>query len=206
MPTNTFLHLPEEKRRRLTEAAWREFTRVSCSEVSINRIVKNAGIPRGSFYQYFEDKEDLLSFLLRDLEKAFWNAIKLHLQAHDGDLSAALLSVFDNWFLCLSAPDLSASRCLLLLRKNPSLDWQRIIFPGQVPGLPGRIQAWLSPPASLSDSACMETAHMLAVVFFTVTSKQCLFRPEDTPLCRRELLMALRLIFRAVSIPASEAI
>ena len=206
MAKQTFLNLPEEKRIKIFNSLKKEFSRVALKDALVSNIVKDAEIPRGSFYQYFEDKEDLLSFLLRDLEKAFWNAIKLHLQAHDGDLSAALLSVFDSWFLCRSAPDLSASRCLLLLRKNPSLDWQRIIFPGQVPGLPGRIQAWLSPPASLSDSACMETAHMLAVVFFTATCKQCLFRPEDTPLCRRELLMALRLIFRAVSIPSSAAI
>ncbi|MFK4998922.1 TetR/AcrR family transcriptional regulator [Bacillus sp. N9] len=30
-------------------------------------IVKEAGIPRGSFYQYFEDKEDAFFYLLNEL-------------------------------------------------------------------------------------------------------------------------------------------
>ena len=64
MPTQTFFRLPSEKRERLTEAAWEEFTRVPFSEASINRIIRGAQIPRGSFYQYFEDKEDLFVHLI----------------------------------------------------------------------------------------------------------------------------------------------
>ena len=59
MPTKTFYNLPEEKRIRIFEAAVDEFSEVRFSEASINRIVKAAGISRGSFYQYFEDKDDL---------------------------------------------------------------------------------------------------------------------------------------------------
>ena len=51
MPTGTFFRLPEEKQRRLMEAAWEEFVRTSYTEVSINKIIQIAGIPRGSFYQ-----------------------------------------------------------------------------------------------------------------------------------------------------------
>jgi len=53
MPTNTFFHLPEEKQQRLLDAAQIEFSRHSLQEASIANIVKLAGIPRGSFYQYF---------------------------------------------------------------------------------------------------------------------------------------------------------
>ena len=59
MPTNTFFHLPEEKQQRLLDAAQIEFSRHSLQEASIANIVKLAGIPRGSFYQYFENKADL---------------------------------------------------------------------------------------------------------------------------------------------------
>ena len=60
MPTNTFFHLPEEKQQRLLDAAQIEFSRHSLQEASIANIVKLAEIPRGSFYQYFENKEDLI--------------------------------------------------------------------------------------------------------------------------------------------------
>ena len=61
MPTDTFFRLPEEKRARILEGAWSEFTAVPYAEASINRIVQTSRIPRGSFYQYFEDKNDLFS-------------------------------------------------------------------------------------------------------------------------------------------------
>lgn len=64
MPKETFHRLPEEKKKRILEAAQQEFTSYVFSEASINRIIKAAGIPRGSFYQYFEDKQDLFVYFL----------------------------------------------------------------------------------------------------------------------------------------------
>ena len=69
MPTDTFFRLPEEKRARILEGAWSEFTAVPYAEASINRIVQTSRIPRGSFYQYFEDKNDL--FLTLAFSRAF---------------------------------------------------------------------------------------------------------------------------------------
>ena len=40
-----------------------EFAENDYANVSISRIVTNAGIAKGSFYQYFEDKDDLYSYL-----------------------------------------------------------------------------------------------------------------------------------------------
>lgn len=67
MPTERFYHLPEEKKRLIREAAIQEFSRVSLEKVSINKIVKNAEISRGSFYTYFRDKEDVLQYIFEDL-------------------------------------------------------------------------------------------------------------------------------------------
>ena len=62
MPTSTFFNLPPEKRERLLAAARAEFARVSLAGASVNRIIRQAGIPRGSFYMYFADKEELRQF------------------------------------------------------------------------------------------------------------------------------------------------
>ena len=64
MPKQTFINLPNDKKETLINAAMKEFSRAPLFEASISNIVKEAGIPRGSFYQYFEDKEDLYYFLL----------------------------------------------------------------------------------------------------------------------------------------------
>lgn len=60
MPKETFLNLPEKKKEKIIEAAKNEFKRVSLEQASIKNIVENAEIARGSFYQYFESKEDLM--------------------------------------------------------------------------------------------------------------------------------------------------
>ena len=51
MPTTTFFNLPPPKREKLLRAAVAEFARRPYGEVSINRIIQAAEIPRGSFYQ-----------------------------------------------------------------------------------------------------------------------------------------------------------
>ena len=58
MPTERFLRLPKEKIEAIRIAAVKEFMRVPLEEASINRIVHDADISRGSFYTYFEDKDE----------------------------------------------------------------------------------------------------------------------------------------------------
>lgn len=64
MPTETFLKLSEDKKNKIIESAKKEFSRVSIEEVSIKNIVEDAEIARGSFYQYFESKQDVLLYLI----------------------------------------------------------------------------------------------------------------------------------------------
>lgn len=69
MPKQTFLNLPEEKRRNIVDAAIEEFAEYGLENASTNRIVANSGISKGSFYQYFEDKQDVFMYLLSVLEQ-----------------------------------------------------------------------------------------------------------------------------------------
>lgn len=64
MPTSTFFNLPEEKRGRVLDAAIDEFADNTYDQASIANIIRQAQIPRGSFYQYFVDKKDLYIYLL----------------------------------------------------------------------------------------------------------------------------------------------
>jgi TetR/AcrR family transcriptional regulator len=63
MPTSTFYNLDESKRKQIFDACVDEFAAHTFSEASINQIIKTANIPRGSFYQYFADKEDCYMYL-----------------------------------------------------------------------------------------------------------------------------------------------
>jgi AcrR family transcriptional regulator len=64
MPKQTFLNLPEEKRQIIVNAAVDEFAEHGYKSASINRIVANSGISKGSFYQYFHDKMDVFKYLM----------------------------------------------------------------------------------------------------------------------------------------------
>lgn len=63
MPKETFTNLPEQKRNMILDTALDEFHRFGYEKASISRIVEKAGIAKGSFYQYFEGKEDLFKVL-----------------------------------------------------------------------------------------------------------------------------------------------
>ena len=65
MPKDTFFNLPEDKRELLCKVAIAEFAEYPFDQASVNRIVAKAGIAKGSFYQYFEDKADLFLYLAR---------------------------------------------------------------------------------------------------------------------------------------------
>lgn len=86
MPSERFFHLPEEKKKRIMEAALKEFARVPFEEISINRIIRDAEIPRGSFYQYFEDKQDLQTFLLEGFRDQLKREADEYLKHKKGDL------------------------------------------------------------------------------------------------------------------------
>ena len=64
MPKDTFLNLPDEKRQAILDVAIDEFSSKDFNAVSITHLVDRAGIAKGSFYQYFEDKRDLYLYLM----------------------------------------------------------------------------------------------------------------------------------------------
>lgn len=67
MPKDTFYNLPEEKQRRILEAAKKAFSEKHYKAVTIDSIVALANIPKGSFYQYFDNKDDLFKYMFSDL-------------------------------------------------------------------------------------------------------------------------------------------
>jgi len=64
MPKETFFNLPEEKRERIINAAIDEFATYPFYQARVTAIAEQAGIAKGSFYQYFEDKKDLFKYLM----------------------------------------------------------------------------------------------------------------------------------------------
>jgi AcrR family transcriptional regulator len=64
MPKETFFNLEEKKKQRILDAAKKEFTHNELLKSRVSNIIKDANIPRGSFYQYFEDLNDLYYYVI----------------------------------------------------------------------------------------------------------------------------------------------
>ena len=65
MPFETFHKLAAEKQEKILAVAIREFSNQPYASASISAIVRDAGIAKGSYYQYFADKKDLYLHLLQ---------------------------------------------------------------------------------------------------------------------------------------------
>lgn len=127
MPTSTFFRLPQEKRQRLVDAAWEEFSADSFAQASINQIVRRARIPRGSFYQYFADKEDLFWFLLEEMREYFIRALQEELVEVEGDLFVLPLEVYDRFMGRQGVSDPVFSRLVQVMRLNQGMDFQHCL-------------------------------------------------------------------------------
>jgi AcrR family transcriptional regulator len=67
MPKDTFFNLPKEKQERIIDSAIFQFSSVHYNRVTIDNIVEGAGIPKGSFYQYFNNKDDLYEYIFEQI-------------------------------------------------------------------------------------------------------------------------------------------
>lgn len=65
MPKQTFLNLNPAKRHSIQNAFYREFTIHKYDDASISSVLKILGMAKGSFYQYFENKQGLFKYLMQ---------------------------------------------------------------------------------------------------------------------------------------------
>ena len=97
MPKSTFFNLSSEKREKIEKAIENEFGRTTFEKASISNIIENAKIPRGSFYQYFEDKEDAIKYIVKKYMKKEKEKEKIRniLIEVDGNIFDATIEIFE---------------------------------------------------------------------------------------------------------------
>ena len=95
MIKSTFYNLPDAKRQRIIDAIVVEFSNTEDEKVSINRIIKRANISRGSFYQYFDDKVDLVEVLLKSFVDRVLVGVNKAFDASQGDIFETFGALLD---------------------------------------------------------------------------------------------------------------
>ena len=96
MPKETFLKLSKEKQQKIIKSAKKEFARAPIENVSIKNIVEDADIARGSFYQYFESKEDLLIYILKENSEELNNKLRNKLKEINGNIFELYIFLYDS--------------------------------------------------------------------------------------------------------------
>lgn len=97
MISPTFQNLKEDKKNRIIDAALVEFSTRPFNEASITNIVKNADISRGSFYQYFGNKENIYKHLVNFLYTKHRDELVNILIENSGQLYPSLLKFYENY-------------------------------------------------------------------------------------------------------------
>ncbi len=196
MPSQRFLRLPKEKQVQIWEAAVQEFIAHPYDKVSINRIIRQAGISRGSFYTYFEDKRDLLSFILWEIRRRWTEFCTESLDETAGDFFDIMERLLD--------------RAMNFCRNNVifSLHGNLILYPGPLfdhksgpadcgcgVGALFLEQIDRSRFSDPSDEGVALIFKMAAVLLFSTLSEFCL-HPEKEEQIRSDFLRALGVLQR----------
>jgi AcrR family transcriptional regulator len=79
MPRVTWDNLEERRRERVLHAAMAEFGRRGYSGGSLNVIAREAGVAKGSLFQYFEDKFDFFAHVAEQTSVTVYAAMAPHL-------------------------------------------------------------------------------------------------------------------------------
>ncbi|NLV90361.1 MAG: TetR/AcrR family transcriptional regulator [Tenericutes bacterium] len=94
MPKKTFFNLPESKRSQVINASKKEFSRVPLANALVSNIIINAKIPRGSFYQYFDDIEDCFYFVVDEYSKDIKTKLINNIKDFNGDIIKSYHNLF----------------------------------------------------------------------------------------------------------------
>lgn len=95
MVKQTFLKLSENKRKNIIDVAKKEFAAVPLHKASINKIIKELGLARGSFYNYFDNIEDLYFYILTDFRDNVKNKLSALIDENNGDVFEGFIEIFD---------------------------------------------------------------------------------------------------------------
>lgn len=91
MPKDTFFNLNEEKREKVVRSAISEFLKHGFEKGNVGDIAKNAGVAKGSLYQYFEDKKELFMYSVS------WS-IELFIKKLQNDTVPGDINIFDYFY------------------------------------------------------------------------------------------------------------
>lgn len=91
MPKETFFNLGGEKQEKVIRSAIGEFMKHGFEKASVGNIARNAGVAKGSMYQYFENKKELFIYSVH------WS-IGIFINKNSKEMIDGKVSIFDYFY------------------------------------------------------------------------------------------------------------
>lgn len=207
MPSTTFFNLPSEKREKLLAAARAEFARVPYAEASINKMIQAADIPRGSFYMYFRDKEELFLYLMGEWSCQLTALLEELLERRQGDIFAAFLDLFDRIQAEYRDPEKKEryQHIMGVVRNNSGAQLSSLLGMEGCLSMPGRLVEWVDP--RLLDLRSADDLGDMFHILMGVTGQAVLrgIQAEDPAEARGAYLRTLDILRRGMERKQPEA-
>ena len=207
MPSTTFFNLPSEKREKLLAAARAEFARVPYAEASINKMIQAADIPRGSFYMYFRDKEELFLYLMGEWSRQLTALLEELLERRQGDIFAAFLDLFDRIQGEYRDPEKKEryQHIMGVVRNNSGAQLSSLLGMECCLPMPGRLVEWVDP--RLLDLRSADDLGNMFHILMGVTGQAVLrgIQAEDPAEVRGAYLRTLDILRRGMERKQPEA-
>ena len=103
----------DNTRQHILDTGHRIFAGKGFSSVGLNELLKAAGVPKGSFYHYFESKEQYGQALLADYFEHYLAEIGAVLDAGEASGHARLMRYWERW-LNSQCVDCADQKCLVV--------------------------------------------------------------------------------------------
>lgn len=123
MPLTTFLNLPEERKKEITRVCFEEFAHNDYESASLGRIIKRLGVAKGSFYRYFENKQDLYVYLAKTGKGIIFSLIDKYFR----DPNKPFFEVWPEYFMELIQSEEKYPQYLHFLARIPDSKKQLLV-------------------------------------------------------------------------------
>ena len=151
-------------------------------------------------YQYFQDKTDLFSYLVRPLQPHFFDLARDEVEKAAGDLSRAPLAIYDRFFGSDDVLSQNLTRCIRVIRCNPDSEFHTLFCS---PDSPITSIVDLVDTRFLAGQDPLYIREVFGLFVFVIASAiiDTLNRPDQREIIRNQLDIRVGILLRGCAAP-----
>ena len=197
MPKKEFFNLEVSKQQIILDAARKEFTSTLYEDASINKIVKDANISRGSFYCYFENKKDIYLYIMGGEIRRMVDTFVIANDKGKIDIFVAALKLYDQIMFFYENDDNKELMKNIMCNMKMEFEKESLVLPitDILRGLKRRVS--LDKVSYSSDSELFSITGMIIHSILEAVF-QSVFKKMDCNIVRNDLQFKLKIIERGV--------